>query len=259
MNDMNIPEFNWLPPEWNGGKPTLDDNVSSALDFSNPTHLRGRFNLGVRIDALKERFPDQINHVFGDRAIENTAEGDQSEPLGKVPHPDSDFSHADPGVYNEEDAEAFHNAVQALEGLEGQASKDGELGSAFGRALPSLRKVKELLGPSPKGLQRLKLVFENILCHVTALFGEMNAALDDSDKDAGKAAYRAARDEYMALLKDLDDGEPGAVTPGERGYGRMMKWFYIWPLIQGNRIVGAKVVAKWNPHISSSGIPVPHR
>jgi hypothetical protein len=48
------------------------------------------------------------------------------------------------------------------------------------------------------------------------------------------------------------------VTPGEAGYGKNLQWFYVRPLIHDGIIKGAKIQAKWNPHVSSSGIPIPH-
>ena len=66
----------------------------------------------------------------------------------------------------------------------------------------------------------------------------------------------------MELMRDLDDSEPDTRSKppaaGISGYGKVIKWSYIMPLIHGGRIKGVKVIAKWNPHVSSSGIPIPH-
>jgi len=43
------------------------------------------------------------------------------------------------------------------------------------------------------------------------------------------------------------------------GYGRAIKWTCIDPVIFDGQIVGTRVVAKWNPHECSSGIPIPHK
>ena len=107
-------------------------------------------------------------------------------------------------------------------------------------------------------MQRLRLIFQWTLCQVTTVFGEINAALDNKNEKQ----YNEARQAYMDLMKDLDDSEPhtGSKLPkaGISGYGKVIKWSYILPLIHGGRIKGAKVMAKWNPHVSSSGIPIPH-
>ena len=86
------------------------------------------------------------------------------------------------------------------------------------------------------------------------LYGKLNLAL----RDDNKTDYNIARDNYIKLLKDLDDHEPKTLTAGDLGYGRALKWVYVSPLIHNGTIKGAKIVAKWNPHLSSSGIPVPH-
>ena len=50
------------------------------------------------------------------------------------------------------------------------------------------------------------------------------------------------------------------------GYGRNLKWTFIDPVIEPetingqvfNLITGAAIVAEWNPHSSSSGVPIQH-
>jgi hypothetical protein len=42
------------------------------------------------------------------------------------------------------------------------------------------------------------------------------------------------------------------------GYGRSIKWTCIEPVIVDGKIVGTRIVVKWNPHISSSGIAIAH-
>jgi len=58
------------------------------------------------------------------------------------------------------------------------------------------------------------------------------------------------------LAKSLDPGDKTMTMAS--GYGRAIKWACIDPVIFQGKIVGARVVAKWNPHLSSSGIPIPH-
>jgi len=70
----------------------------------------------------------------------------------------------------------------------------------------------------------------------------------------------------LAFLKDLDDHEPetkpGCMDPlnpnSRSGYGRAIKWPCIDPVIFEGRIVEARIIIKWNPHISSSGIAIKH-
>ena len=134
----------------------------------------------------------------------------------------------------------------------------------FARALSPLQEGQRMLAANPEGMKRLKLIFQWALCQVVTLFGEINAALDEQNE----TEYDKAREAYIQLLRDLDDHEPKTKKnlpvkkndkwPSPSGYGRSVKWAYIVPLIHEGRIKGAKVIAKWNPHISSSGIPIPH-
>jgi hypothetical protein len=266
---MSAPEFNWVPPVWDTTKPDLkkdpnnQNSPAPAPTFTSPTPLDGNaVKLGQRLKDLDKKFPGKIGHVKGNRAVEKDPNSEFGNDLKQVPHPDSDYSHIDPGVYDQTEVAQFLAAITALGALEGLAAKDGEVHEAFGIALPALRKIEPQFDlsqpgaplPKPKGMQRLKRVFENTLCNVTALFGEMNAALLDNKRDD----YNNARDFYITLLKDLDNREPAVVTPGEAGYGKNLQWLYVKPLIHDGIIKGAKLQAKWNPHMSSSGIPIPH-
>jgi hypothetical protein len=213
---------------------------------------------------LKATYVDKLKHVSTGRAIEDNPNSEPGPDLIKVPHPNSDSSHVDPGVYDEPEKKTIRDAIKALQALQGLASLDGELDRTAKQALAPLERAKELLDADSKGMKRLKLIFEWTLCQVTTLFGEINASLDNPKSAQGKTDYSRARDRYIELLKDLDDREPetggrGKPIPGERGYGHSIKWAYILPIIHGGRIKGAKVVAKWNPHISSSGIAIPHK
>ncbi|MBI4488539.1 MAG: hypothetical protein HY694_05600, partial [Deltaproteobacteria bacterium] len=48
------------------------------------------------------------------------------------------------------------------------------------------------------------------------------------------------------------------VVPGKRGYGRTIKWVHIDPIIVNGRIQEARIIAHWNPHSSSDGVPILH-
>ena len=270
---LKVPPFNWQPPEWDRNNPnapmpdlTMDPNNQAATPvFNHPNggnragvaKLNGDNGLISRLTALKARFQGQLDHVDATRALEPNEDGDQNDPLTMVPHPKSDFHHVDPGVFDGPQTAKFVAAINALVALQGPAGQDGETDEAFKKVLPPLRDLAKQMSPNPKGMQRLKLVSDNTLVRVTILLGEMNDALSKPGT-TGKPAYNNARDEYIALLKDLDDREPDVVAPGNQGYGSMVKWTYVRPIIHQGQIKGAEVQAKWNPHISSSGIPIPH-
>jgi len=264
-NIPGVPEYNWIPPEWVGTKPDLsNDPLSQDLEpvFRKPTPLNGDGALAGRLAAVKTAFSqsDAINHVQCTRSLEPTPNADTSADLTKIPHPNSDFSHVDPGVYKTEappyDEQAkFLDAIHAVEALESLAARDETMQESIQEALLPLRKAEDQLVKAPKRLSR---IFENNLCKVTVLYGELSAALENADAGEGKIAYTTARTKLVDLIKDLDDSEPRQVEAGELGYGRAFKWSYIRPIIHGGKIKGAKIMAKWNPHMSSSGIPIPH-
>jgi len=248
-----FPHYNllnlWLP-KWINAKPQLPPTTVDDPQKT-PKNLRCVVLLDERIEELKKKYKDKLKHVSTDRGVQT----DPNDPdPDKMPRHDMDFSHVDPSVTNSEKAEVEREVSEALRVLQNTAKKDGEMYKVLREALPTLKKAQDLVRTNPKGMQRLKLVFEWVLCQVTTLYGEINAALSNNDKDA----YTDARDKYIAPLKDLDDHEPQQGKPGETGYGRAIKWSYIFPLIHDRKIKGAKVIAKWNPHISSSGIAIPH-
>ena len=262
----DTPEYNWLPPVWDRDKPDLTTdrlNQPTAPVF-HPSPLHGANTLAAELTALKARFPDTIDHVNGTREVEPTVDADKATPLTLVPHPKSDFGHVDPDVYKDgssgsaDEKGRFCSAIAAVEALQTLAARDGTMEKTIGEALPPLRRAGELLAPNARGLKRLTLVFENNLCKLTVLYGKLNEALEMENEAGGKIAYNIARQNYIQLLKDLDDHEPRFPTPGGLGYGRAFKWIYVRPLIHEGKIKGAKIVAKWNPHMSSSGIPLPH-
>ena len=127
-----------------------------------------------------------------------------------------------------------------------------------------LNRLQRIVGPNQSGMKRLALVFEWALYRSTVLMKDINDALERGQ--SGEDDYKEARSNYINFLKDLDDRRPEASdTPldvkdkkARSGYGRAMKWNCIDPVIYGGRIVGARVVIKWNPHSSSNGIPILH-
>jgi hypothetical protein len=131
---------------------------------------------------------------------------------------------------------------------------------AFPDRLTALNKLKAVVGPQSAGMQRLAQVFDWALCRTTELLYDLNEAVTD------RSAYDQARSNYINFLKDLDDRHPEASDRPwnvkdktfRSCYGRAVKWACLDPVILNGEIVGARVVIQWNPHSSSSGIPIPH-
>jgi len=124
----------------------------------------------------------------------------------------------------------------------------------------TVNKLKALAGPDSAGMKRLALVFEWALCRTTVLMQDLNDALG-----RGEAAYEQARVNYINFVKDIDDHEPEKSSEPwdvknktvRSCYGRALKWSCIEPVIFQGGIVGVRAVVKWNPHSSSSGVPIP--
>lgn len=261
---LNFPHFNkldWLPV-WTQSEPAkLKDNIEDPPKISaKPLNCVNLPAFKQRIEALRTKYAKQLDHVQAGRPVEFPEQLEEGNKLQKMPHPGADFSHVDKGAFTGDGSNKFQQAMDALKIVRDLAKKDGELNQAIQLALKPLGHAEELLNADPKGMQRLKLVFEWTLCQITTLFGEINAALE-LGHPGGMDKYNETRKRYIALLEDLDDAEPETrsnLKPGERGYGRAVKWCYFIPLIHDGKIKGAKVMAKWNPHMSSSGVPIPH-
>jgi hypothetical protein len=263
-------KLDWLP-EWTDVTkvPVLKDNIKDppAEPKKGPTPLKcvDIREFKERIAKLKSKYGDQLKHIDDKQPqeVEEPENSEKNDKLQKMPHPFSDFRHVDKGAFGGVGPAKFKEAIDALKEVEKLAKKDGELNKAIQGAMKPLGDAERLLAADPKGMQRLKFVFEWTLCQVTALYGEINMAISLGAPN-GMSPYREARDRYIALLKDLDDHEPETKDAGNepksgvRGYGRAFKWAYILPLIHEGRIKGAKVIGKWNPHVSSSGIAIPH-
>jgi hypothetical protein len=243
--EAGVSPCNWIPPLWEDlktggdGKPILPDNSRDVNDFK-PLRSDGTKAFLAECAAVPpESYP-----------------GEQSNPSRKMwPHPHSDFRHNDPEEFSDED----------LEALETQVGNSA-----------ALRKLKKIVGPQSEGLQRLASVFEWMLWRATVLLNDINKSLDDTALaafDSGpqpktqEEKYNAAREHYINFLVDLDDREPETKStpvnlrdPKSRSaYGRALQWVCLEPIIVGGRIEEARVVAKWNPHSSSSGIPLPDK
>jgi hypothetical protein len=256
--ELHFPHYSVQFPEWSKAKNGLEDNVPEEPTYILENHpLNCTVSLKKRIGALKGKFSN-LDDVTADREDESSPNSETTDPLIKTPHPGSDTRHVDPGTTAVTLRPDFTKFMTEFKRLKTVAKTDGELLEKFDKALFPLGDAENLLGKDPKGMQRLKLIFEWALCQVVTIFGEINSALDAQSRTGYENAVKA----YVELLRDLDDGEPQtkpkAPKSGVSGYGRSIKWAYIVPLIHGGRIKGTKVFAKWNPHISSSGIPIPH-
>ncbi|HTL55810.1 MAG TPA: hypothetical protein VL361_09030 [Candidatus Limnocylindrales bacterium] len=121
--------------------------------------------------------------------------------------------------------------------------------------------VKGLDLKGQEAYQRLKLAFEWLVCRTSALMGDINKAVKANDVPA----YRLAWDAYMAFVNNLANPKPGAqdIDPKKGfGYGLDFVWTSIDACIPPdpsgvNVITGARIQGEWNPHTSSSGIPIP--
>jgi hypothetical protein len=229
-----IPHYNWIPPEWESLKPhnrgkLFADNCADLGDF-NPEDDKVK----PRIAQLKAAFP-----------------GMREDP--RLPSPFDDFNHTDPEQLSDDD-------IKALAGPPAEKPKEPTLETA-------LKKLRNLAGSQSPGMTRLEKVFKWILVSFHDLCGELNQALKQED---GKEKYNELRDLYIERLRDLDDHEPQTkskgrdgkdlppIGPGSRGYGRIIKWVYVDPVIVSGKIVGLRVIVHWNPHSSSSGVPIVH-
>jgi hypothetical protein len=208
---------------------------------------------------------EPINH--DQVSFESYPGQDHSDPnhgkpeLTMYPHPLSDFSHVDPiGApgslpdANRPDFPALRSRIKLR--TSGDAQRIAEL--------DYLQRLNQAVGPESDAFQRLRRCFDLLVCRAYKLLGDINNAVK-----AGCAKdYAAARDAYREFVANLDDREPhfkrGGVDVKKRlGYGKNIQWVFIDPVIQRvpNRLVlitGARIIIKWNPHSSSSGVPVPH-
>jgi hypothetical protein len=255
--DEGIPQFNWIPPQWTDVSQTrkLTDTASKKYGF--PPYPNGG-NITEFVESRKARNPEG-------------QPGDPPNP-DRWPHPFSDFTHIDP--IKSDDASIKFSGSEFKDIGDGLTTLENNQASSDKRDLERMRKYVqqfgEIAGPNSFGFQRLASVFEWTIFQATVLLNEINKSLNDKSGQA-QEKYEAARANYLAFLKDLDDHEPATtpremikgkgkigVEPGKRGYGRTIKWSYIDPIIVNGRIEEARVIIHWNPHSSSNGVPINH-
>jgi len=216
----------WIPPEWDE---LTKENGKGVLDdtCADPGPFDNNNAAIVRVENGKKIGPP---------------ESPESAPNDRNwPHPFADTSHIDEPEFTNEDLNHVVAALQA-------------------RHPDALERLKRIVGPDSPGMQRLTRIFDWALYRTTELLGDINTALGNEQQ------YRAARDNYINFLTDLDDHEPEShdrkldVSNKKfpSGYGRAMKWTCIDPVIFRGEIYGVRVVIKWNPHSSSNGIPIKH-
>jgi hypothetical protein len=268
MNDMT-PHDNWSPPSWDEIKDNdfqLEDRAAEeefpSVDLNCPADLEKRFDAVTEVleegsKTGKVKFKRQLEGGPGqDKPVGNPPK------LTKLPHPQSDFRHIDPGTIEDGDVtsaeqEAFEITSETIEKLRMRQDRDPELRRVLDEVEAPLKTLTDLVSAAPLSMQRLALVFEWILCQVTTLLGEINLALEKGSN--GGTAYTNATNAYLKFLDDLDNREPREPEPGKRGYGAAVKWASVQPAIKDGRIFGAVVRVKWNPHSSSNGVPIPHK
>jgi hypothetical protein len=241
-----IAPFNWIPPTWDEIKDVpgllLADTSPDLNGFKCPGAISGTA-------AETRKFVANCSKIRAE-----TDPGEEPDPAQmKWVHPFSDFRHIDPEEFSDDDVMAV------------KAKTGGTLGA--------FKRLKQVVGKESRGMTRLARVFQWTLWRATVLLNDINNALEDNSLACGpvtttdqEAKYNAARERYLAFLTDLDDHEPetkpGPVDPSDpnsrSGYGRAIKWPCIDPVIVGGRIKEARIIVKWNPHVSSSGIAIMH-
>lgn len=118
-------------------------------------------------------------------------------------------------------------------------------------------------------LAKLRLVFDFIVCRTAGLCFEINKAVSkyDPEKSNTCKAYDAAREAYITFVNNLDNPKPKKTVSKEDlnqglGYGRNYTYIFVVPTIrkfEGTALItGVTIILEWNPHSSSSGIPIKH-
>jgi hypothetical protein len=238
----------WIPPKWQQLRPLIGQPKKFPDNTSDPNGFVGKNDEEeeeIRV-AIQER-------LKAGKAIKVVQRAEDPPSEKTWPSPFADTSHID--------ETEFTAAELAL--------VNQKLGN------PVLDRLHQIVGPEAPGMARLKRIFEWALHRASVLMSDLNRGLKH------RAAYEKARENYIHFLRDIDDHEPEKgpkTSPREReagelgrptkldprnkllasGYGRSLKWTCIDPVIFDGKIVGTRVVVKWNPHISSSGIPINH-
>jgi hypothetical protein len=269
-----IQHYHWVPPEWAdlpaGSK--LEDNVAD-YDQNKFQPFSGYKEAGEFVKARRSA------------PVEGEPTDDPEEPHGHPkkprhqwswPKPIADTTHVDPIKTDEDGDPVPEDELKRLQDHLEQASQP--------KHAKYVKELRRILGGESLGMKRLSLMFEWTLLRATITLNDIDRALDnqsllDVDLPANATQtekYEAARQNYLSVLRDLDDHEPeikrdrlnpdqsAPVTPAngklgrKSGYGRSLKWFYIAPVIFGGRIRAARIIVHWNPHSSSLGVPIQH-
>jgi hypothetical protein len=237
--EHGIPPYLWLPPE----KPPLRITNNKRAGYPFPPS-----NLPDCQDIAKRDFEQTPGE-------EHPAAGGK---LTKNPHPLSDFSH----LHEYDSSGSRHPDFGKL-----KIKFDPKSEKEQRDDLDYLEQIQQQVGPDAPGFQRMKMAFDVIVCQIHTIFSVLNEAI----KAGSQKDYTEARDAYLELVENLDnrepEHEPGGVNPKKGfGYGKNFKWVFIDPIIESkhypdlkadyNVITGTVIILKWNPHSSSSGIPV---
>ncbi|MBI4659575.1 MAG: hypothetical protein HY735_12110 [Verrucomicrobia bacterium] len=253
--------YHWVPPDWAtvlNNKFKLEDNAADAEGFN-----KTFFNIAD---------PNEFVSSQREKEMETELTADPETPPGKNrkewkwPHPASDFNHVDPIKSTPDKKTRFSD--KELQRIKEKLDLAGEA-----KLSKYAEELTRLVGPSSQGMKRLGVVFEWIVLKATMLLSEINSQLDSENK----TGYEAVQENYIKFLQDLDDHEPQTkqcvLNPSlkrkddeseaqalgrKSGYGRAIKWAYVAPVIVGGRIKAARIIAHWNPHSSSLGVPVVH-
>lgn len=218
----------WVPPEWSelpqeNNKRGFPDTSSDAGNLKNNPVAEERI-----VNGSKMREPGSPESPPNDQVWTNAF---------------ADFTHLDETEFPEAEFETIKTKLTGEPDI--------------------VKRLGRLVGPQSPGMKRLGLIFQWVLYRTTVLMGDLNSALEKQSQ----ANYDEARDDYINFLRDLDDHEPekddrkrldvkNKKSPS--GYGRALKWACLDPVIVGHKIVGARIIVKWNPHSSSAGVPIRH-
>jgi hypothetical protein len=242
----------WIPPEWeelprrgdSASHKRFVDNSSDAGDFVGSNQKEQK-----EIEAAVKA---RIKKGNATRIVQESTELPDER---YWPSPFADTRHVDEYEFTEKDLRDMQNQLADF---------------------PVLEKLKKIVGPDAPGTARLARIFEWAVYRTSVLMSDLNRGLRNETR------YNEAREIYLNFLRDIDDHEPETGRkrghhhddegPAEKknwaekldprnkklasGYGRSLKWACIDPVIFGGKIVGTRVVVKWNPHLSSSGVPI---
>ena len=241
----------WIPPHWTELKAVGGERRFSDLNAADASLFKGDTDKAKAKDGrMKDRLEKGAKR---DKAAPTLPEEELDD--GKWISPFASTTHVDETEFSEDDRQALEPCLKTNDKLK--------------------RKLNQIIGPESPGMKRLARIFEWVLYRATILMQDLNVELQNG------ANYETARTNYINFLRDLDDHEPEKgpkrtpleIKKGENGrpeklefkdkasssgYGRAIKWTCIEPVISEGKIVGTRVVVKWNPHISSSGIAIPH-